>query len=71
MAFFSVEPWGCRVDDLRAGTIAASASAGFGGEPDPSKYFVREKEQAFGTWQELKAALSGYGKVVKAAPDQQ
>jgi len=61
MAYYQVEPFGSTADDIRFGTLATASVAPWGGKTAPDEWFSwsKQQEKAWGTWQDLKAAMGG------------
>lgn len=56
-AFAQIEPFGSRVEDIRAGVIASACVAPWGGKTAPGEWFEWEPPAPSGTWRDLKAAM--------------
>jgi hypothetical protein len=57
VAFAGLEPFGSRVDDLRAGTVATAASAAWGGRTNPGEWFQWGPPRPVGDWRVGHAAF--------------
>lgn len=56
--FFAVEPFGGPVDDLRFGTVAATAGAAWGAKTSPSDYFQWTPAAPHGDWRDIQAEFA-------------
>lgn len=66
-AFYELEPWGGRQEDLRAAMICHVQSAAWGGKPTPPEQFFpslrKPRKPKAQTWQEQAAILEALAKV--------
>jgi hypothetical protein len=63
-AFAALEPFGSRVEDVRAGTIAAAAAASVGAKTPPGEWIqwvsAEGDRPAAGGWQHIFAAMGAF-----------
>lgn len=59
MSYYQIEPFGSRVDDIRAGLIASAVTTPWGGKTAPGDWLVWQQPEPTGTWRDLKAAMGG------------
>jgi hypothetical protein len=67
VAFAALEPFGSRVEDVRAGTLASAMVAPYGGKTRPGDWFRWEPPRPSGDWRTGHAAFGASAVRVRRA----
>ena len=67
VAFAGLEPFGSRVEDLRAGTIASACVAPWGGKADAGDWIKWTGGEPEGGWEDMFAAMGAFVKPAEGA----